>query len=58
MFFGHGMPFPPPQQRPVNNTAHYEALGLARSATEIEIKKAYRKLVMIHHPGPSQRMHT
>lgn len=29
---------------------HYETLGITRDASDAEIKKAYRKLVMVHHP--------
>ena len=28
----------------------YQTLGVARGASEIEIKKAYRKLAMTYHP--------
>ena len=31
--------------------AYYDALGVEAEATELEIKKAYRKLAIIHHPG-------
>jgi len=29
---------------------YYETLGIAKNATEDEIKKAYRRLAMKHHP--------
>lgn len=34
----------------VVDTAYYDALGVKPTATDIEIKKAYRKLAIIHHP--------
>ena len=33
-----------------NKRDYYEVLGVARSATEVEITKAYRKQAMQHHP--------
>lgn len=37
----------------VADTSYYDALGVAPTATELEIKKAYRKLAITTHPGTS-----
>jgi DnaJ homolog subfamily A member 2 len=66
MFFGGGIPFGfaggggfeggPGMRRgggsdkPVDNTSYYKALGVEKDASEAEIKKAFRKLAMKHHP--------
>ncbi|TQV96424.1 hypothetical protein V2A60_003174 [Cordyceps javanica] len=34
----------------VVDTVYYDALGVQPTATELEIKKAYRKMAILHHP--------
>ncbi|KAL7791282.1 X-domain of DnaJ-containing domain-containing protein [Trichoderma ceciliae] len=34
----------------VVDTAYYDTLGVSPQATELEIKKAYRKMAIVHHP--------
>jgi hypothetical protein len=49
----HGMPGmgrEPPRRREVSNTRFYEILEIERTASDADIKKAFRKQAMKHHP--------
>ena len=37
-------------RKEVNTTRYYELLVVEKTATEVEIKKAFRKQAMVHHP--------
>lgn len=56
MFFSSGFPFEAMggqqarRRREVNNNKYYEALNLKKNCTTEEVKKAYRKLAIVHHP--------
>ena len=41
---------PPPPPPPRETTDHYATLGISSNATSADIKKAYMKLAMKHHP--------
>jgi len=45
-----GMPSGMGREGPVNNTRYYEILGVSSESTEIELKKAHRKLALKYHP--------
>ena len=66
MFFGGGfggMPGGMPgfggmpgmgREGPVNNSRYYEILGVSKSSSDVEIKKAHRKLALQFHPDKGE----
>lgn len=42
----------PTQPKP---QTHYDVLGVHKSSSQDDIRKAYRKLALVHHPGKSAR---
>ena len=42
--------------RMVFDTSYYDALGVKPDASELEIKKAYRKLAITTHPGETTKL--
>lgn len=40
----------------VVDTSYYDILGVKPDATDIEIKKAYRRAAITHHPGTCPRV--
>lgn len=47
---GGGYSRPPPPPAPPRERCHYEVLGIAVSAPAAEVKKAYRRMALKHHP--------
>lgn len=50
---GYGAP-PPPVQPKTRQRTHYQVLGVHHRASTEELKKAYRKLALQHHPDKAK----
>ena len=42
------------REGPVNNSRYYEILGVSKSSSDVEIKKAHRKLALQFHPDKGE----